>query len=222
MNYEMRHFDTPVLRFSADSGAESNIRVLWVTEERHLLPLDLGGTEDADVDSWIRHRTIPSNRAYVNTLLAAKGLSPNRRMDIIAVSKGLSLNDCYWVTEEGFTGNFEGFNLYDNRFDNVLSLIAFTGYGSHRASGMTSSPEFTTNGVLPKCWRRQGGIKLYKGGTEGASNTGNEPYSEFYSAQIGKLLGVNAIPYTLSKWKGRLCSVCDLFTSKELSFVPVG
>jgi hypothetical protein len=63
---------------------------------------------------------------------------------------------------------------------------------------------------------------LYKGGTSGASNTGNEPYSEYYAAQIAKALGVNAIEYGLSQWKGELCSTCELFTSKEYSFLPVG
>ena len=204
MNYEIRHFNTPILRFSADDGAESNIKVLWVTDNKQLLPIELIKTEDSDIASWIRHRTIPRNRAYVNSLLAAMGLSPNRQMDVIKASKGLSLNDCYWVTEEGFEGTFENYNLYDNRFNRVLGLIAFTGYGSENPSGMTSSPEFTTNGMLPKCWRRECGIKLYKGGTEGASNTGNEPYSEFYAAKIAEIIGVNAIPYTLSKWKDRL------------------
>lgn len=222
MNYEIRHFDTPVLRFSADDGAESNLQVLWVTENKNLLPLDMASADEETVSAWLRHRTVPKNRAYVNSLLAAMGLSPNRQMDVIKASKGLSLNDCYWVVEEGFSGTFAKYNLYDNRFSRVLGLIAFTGYGSNQVSGMTSSPEFTTNGMLPKCWRREGGIKLFKGGTEGASNTGNEPYSEFYAAEIAKLLGVNAIPYTLKLWKDRLCSVCDLFTSKELSFVPIG
>ena len=222
MNYEIRHFDTPVLRFSADSGAESNIKVLWVTSDRHLLPLELPGCGDADVTNWIKHRTIPRNRAYVNSLLAAMGLSMNRPMDIIRASKGLSLNDCYWVTEEGFQGSFEKYNLYDNRFSRVLGIIAFTGYGSGDITGLTSSPEFTTNGMLPKCWRRDGGIKLYKGGTEGASNTGYEPYSEYYAWQLAEALGVNAIPYNLKMWKGKLCSVCDIFTSKDTSFVPVG
>lgn len=29
MIYTLRHFDTPLLRFSADSGAEVNIQILW-------------------------------------------------------------------------------------------------------------------------------------------------------------------------------------------------
>lgn len=223
MIYEIRHFDTPVLRFSADDGAESNINVIWITPDRELLPLDLGESSNESVASWINHRTIPRNRAYVHTILSAMGLNFNRKIDIIKASKGLSLNDCYWVVEESFDGTFDKFNLYDNRFSRVLGLIAFTGYGgSGNYCGMASSPEFTTNGMLPKCWRRERGIKLYKGGTEGASNTGNEPYSEFYAAKIAQMLDINAIDYSLSVWKGKLCSVCDIFTSKELSYIPVG
>ena len=223
MNYEIRHFDTPVLRFSADDGAESNLQVLWVTENKNLLPLDMASADKETVSAWLRHRTVPKNRAYVNSLLAAMGLSPNRQMDVIKASKGLSLNDCYWVVEEGFSGTFAKYNLYDNRFSRVLGLIAFTGYGSNQVSGMTSSPEFTTNGMLRKCWRRiSGKIYLYKGGTEGASNTGFEPYSEFYAAQVAQAMGINAIPYGLSKWKGTLCSTCELFTSKNYAFLPVG
>lgn len=102
-------------------------------------------------------------------------------MSIISVSKGLSLNDSYWVVNEDFEGSFEQYNLYENRFSRILAYIAFTGYGSSIRSSLMSSPEFTTNGMLPKCWRRVSGkIVLYKGGTSGASNAGNEPYSEFY------------------------------------------
>ncbi len=96
-------------------------------------------------------------------------------MAIIEVSKGLSLNDSYWVVRESFDKNFDQCNLYENKFSEILAGIAFTGYGNSVRSSVASSPEFTTNGMLPKCWRRQSGkVYLYKGGTEGASNTGNE------------------------------------------------
>ena len=108
-------------------------------------------------------------------------------------------------------------------FSQILALIAFTGYGSSPRSTFASSPEFTTNGMLPKCWRRENGsIRLYKGGTTGASHTGFEPYSEYYCAQVARALGINAIAYGLSKWKGVLCSTCELFTGKAYSFLPVG
>ena len=224
MNYELRHFDTPLIRFTAtEDSSMPQITILWVNEaEKHLLPLDLSLTGDS-IAKWLKSRTIPKNRAYVHNFLSKCNLNLNRPMNIIKVSKGLSLNDCYWVVEEGFSGTFEKYNLYDNRFSRVLALIAFTGYGSSVRSSLASCPEFTTNGMLPKCWRRVNGeIKLYKGGTSGASNTGNEPYCEYYAAQIAKELGISAIDYGLSKWKGALCSTCVLFTSKEYAFLPVG
>ncbi len=224
MNYELRHFDTPLMRFSAEENTSiPEIEILWINEENtKLLPLDLELSGES-VRKWLKNRSIPKNRAYVNRILSKCGLSLNRPMDIIKVSKGLSLNDCYWVTDEGFNGSFAEYNLYDNRFSRTLALIAFTGYGSAVRSSLASSPEFTTNGMLPKCWRRiNGGIYLYKGGTSGALNTGNEPYSEFYASQIAEAMGMDAVKYTLSRWKGDLCSVCGLFTSKQYSFMPVG
>ena len=224
MNYEIRHFDTPLLRFFATEDSSSpEIEILWQnTGKSSLLPLDLTVTGEG-VARWLKHRTIPKNRAYVHNFLSKCGLNLNRPMNIIKVPKGLSLNDCYWVVEEGFNGSFADYNLYDNRFSQILALIAFTGYGSSIRTSLASCPEFTTNGMLPKCWRRQSGqIKLYKGGTFGASNTGNEPYSEYYAYQIAKVMGIDAIPYGLSKWNGELCATCDLFTSKEYSFLPVG
>ena len=224
MVYTLMHFDTPLVVFSTERQVEANIKILAVHEEnKNLFPLDLAELSESGIESWIRHRSIPKNRAYVDTLLSSLGLSINRPFDLIRVSKGLSLNDCYWLKQEDSRDSFDSVNLYDNRFSRVLGQIAFTGYGSSNVSGLTSSPEFTTNGMLPKCWRRiDGKIYLYKGGTMGASNTGNEPYSEFYAYQIGKILGVNAVPYGLSKWKNTLCSTCELFTSKDVSFVPVG
>ncbi len=224
MNYELKHFNTALVRFSAtEDTAAPDINILWVNEEcRDLLPLgmELSGS---GIAKWLKQRTIPKNRAYVNSFLSKCGLHINRPMNIIRVSKGLSLNDCYWVVEEGFNGTFEKYNLYDNRFSQLLAMIAFTGYGSSVRTSLVSCPEFTTNGMLPKCWRRVNGtIRLYKGGTSGASNTGCEPYSEYYAAQIAETMGINSVSYNLSKWKGELCSVCDLFTNKAYSYLPIG
>ena len=69
-------------------------------------------------------------------------------------------------------------------------MIAFTGYGSKARASLASSPEFTINGMLPKCWRR---ISRKVGATSGASNTGNEPYSELYAYEIGTALGMNIV-----------------------------
>ncbi len=224
MDYILKHFDTDLLKFSADeNSSEPNYRIIWINKDKeYLLPLDFKVTPEG-LGSWIKHRNIPKNRAFVHNFLAKCGLNINRPMNVVSLSKGLSLNDCYWIVEDGFEGTFAKYNLYDNNFSNILAYIAFTGYGSSIRTSLMSSPEFTTNGMLPKCWRRVNGkVLLYKGATSGFSNTGNEPYSEFYASQIAEVLGINAIKYNLSRWKGILCSTCELFTSKELSYMPVG
>ena len=225
MRYTIRHFDLPLLTFEAKvDSADTELHIVKIYEEnRTFFPLNLN-VSDEGVEKWLRHRTIPKNRAYVDALLSKVGLSLNRPLGIITVCKGLSLNDCFWVDAEGSGDTFEKVNLYDNRFSQILAAIAFTGYGSHVRTSLASSPEFSTNGMLPKCWRRQNGkIYLYKGGTAGFSNLGFEPYSELYAYQVAQKMGVNAIQYTLTKdLKKTLCSKCELFTSKEYSYLSAG
>ncbi len=150
------------------------------------------------------------------------GLSNNDVIGIIKICKGLSLNDSYWVVEEDFKGKFKDYNLYENKFSNTLALIAYTGYGSNQIKGFTSSPELTTSGMLPKCWRRiNNKIYLYKAGTSGMANTGMEPYSEFYASQIANSMGINHVEYKLVKWRKNICSVCELFNNIDISYVPM-
>ena len=121
MIYTLKLYDTALLRFSADENAsDPQIEILWQTQKHpELLPPEFDGTPEG-LFRWLRHRAIPKNRAYVNTLLAKLSLSVNRPMKIIDVCRGLSLNDSYWVTREDFSGSFEKYNLYDNRFSQML------------------------------------------------------------------------------------------------------
>ena len=222
--YTLKLFDAALLTFTVvENLADPVVRVLWIDEKnKRLLPLDLESGDDG-LSRWLKRRAIPKNRAYVNAFLAKCGLGVNRPMDVIAACKGLSLNDSYWIADENETKTFERLNLYENRFSAVLASVAFTGCGSSVRSSFASSPEFTTNGALPKCWRRVGGkVWLYKGATSGASNTGFEPYSEKYAYLVGKQLGFDVISYKTARWKGRLCSACEIFTSKDAAYIPVG
>lgn len=223
--YMLRLYDRDLLSFSlAEQGIEGlKAKLLWVNEEhRHLLPLDMERS-DAGVLKWLQKRVIPKNRAYVAEILKTFGLSINDTKGIIDVCKGLSLNDSYWVVPGDFSGTFAQYNLYENRFSEILSLVAYTGIGQSDVT-FTISPELTTNGMLPKAWRfiEGKGIYLYKGGTFGAANAGNEPYSEFYASQVAQAMGLNAVSYELENWKGILASRCKLFTDIDTSYIPIG
>ena len=195
--------------------------VLSVNEaNRKLLPP--GMTADGEgVLAWLKARFIPRNRDYSDRILSVYGLSHNNLFGIIKLSLGLSLNDSYWCVPEGFSGRFSKFNLYENPFNRTLAQVAYTGLGRVRSSEFISSPEFTTNGNLRKAWRKVNGrILLYKGGSSGASNTGNEPYSEYYATQIASAMHVNHVPYNIARWKDEICGTCGLFSNIDHSFVP--
>ncbi|SKC04666.1 hypothetical protein SAMN06296386_11575 [Lachnospiraceae bacterium] len=122
--------------------AEPVLAIDWINEDhRNLLPIGMEVSENG-LSHWIKRRSIPKNRAYVNLFLSKCGLNANRPMDVISICRGLSLNDSYWVTEDGFYGLYEKYNLYDNNLSRILGLIAFTGIGSSVRSTFASSPEF--------------------------------------------------------------------------------
>lgn len=224
MGYILKQYDTDLMKFDIFNDFDGmTTKISWTDEsEKHLLPLDLQVNNDS-LTKWIKGRTIPSNRAYVENFLAKLGLNEKDTKGIIDICKGLSLNDSYWIVDEHFSGSYEKHNLYNNPFSSTIAWIAFTGYGSVNRTTFRSSPEFTTNGMLAKCWRRVGGkIMLYKSGTEGFANSGKEPYSEFYAYQIAEAMGLNAVKYNLSVWKGKLCSTCELFTDIDTSYIPIG
>lgn len=223
--YMLRLYDTDMLAFDlSEQGIEGlKVKILWINDAKeHLLPLEMERT-DSGVLKWLQKRVIPKNRAYVAEILKTFGLSINDIKGIIDICKGLSLNDSYWVVPRDFTGTFAQYNLYENRFSEILSLVAYTGIGQSDAA-FTTSPELTTNGMLPKAWRfiPGEGIYLYKGGTFGAANTGNEPYSEYYASQVAQAMGLNAVTYELENWKGITASRCKLFTDIDTAYIPIG
>ena len=203
--YSLRIYDTELMRFSMEKQGLSGLvaEILYTNEEQaHLLPLDMERTGEG-VIHWLERRVIPKNRAFVDEILKTLGLSHNDTKGIIDVCKGLSLNDSYWVVRSGFEGKFSQYNLYENRFSEILALVAYTGAGGSRQA-FTTSPELTTGGMLPQgvapMWDHDG-IYLYKGGTTGASNTGREPYCEYYASQIAETMSLNAVHYDLENWK---------------------
>ncbi|MDR1158618.1 MAG: XRE family transcriptional regulator [Oscillospiraceae bacterium] len=226
-NYELRLYDAPLFSFELSSAAVGySVKITTVGEPRNLLPLDMELTGEG-VLKWLNRRTIPKNRAYVHNILNTMGLSLRDVKGIIDVCKGLSLNDSYWVVPAGFDRKYAEYNLYENRFSEVLALTALTGesLGEEKARMIRTSPEFTTAGMLPKAWRyRNGRIILFKGGVwrqYASALDPLEPYSEYYAAQIADAMGLSPVKYGLSRWKGVLGCTCELFTDINTAYIPM-
>ena len=222
--YFLKQYDTPLLSFEMNTDKLEGLIIskIKIIGDNKLLPLDLTLSNKGVLD-WLKKRIIPKNREHVNEILRSLGLTINDTKGIIDVCKGLSLNDSYWICSDNFKGSYKQYNLYENHFNNVLALIAYTGiYSTKRA--FTTSPELTTHGMLPKAWRfiDGDGIYLYKGGSSGASNSGREPYIEYYASQIAKAMKLDYVDYDIEKWKGILASKCRLFTDIDTSYIPIG
>ncbi|MDR0948055.1 MAG: hypothetical protein LBM69_00900, partial [Lachnospiraceae bacterium] len=195
-DYELRLYNEPLFTFTLEEKGIEGLTA-YITkvnnENDRIFPLDMPLTNEG-VLKWIHRRVIPKNRTFVDEILKSLGLSVGNTKGIIDICKGLSLNDSYWVVPIGFQGSYKQYNLYENRFSEILSLVAYTGQGTSQKA-FTTSPELTTNGMLPKAWRfiEHEGIYLYKGGSSGAANTGNEPYSEFYACQVAEAMGIKTV-----------------------------
>ena len=221
--YSLRLYDEELMRFRLKRGPELECEITYINEKRRdMLPIELDVTEKGVLD-WLEQRIIPQNRELVIEILDSLDLNINDLKGIIDTCMGLSLNDSYWVTNVGFTGSFDDYNLFENRFSNALSLVAYTGI-AHDTRDFRTSPELTTQGMLRKAWRfsTTKGVWLYKGGTDGFANAGNEPYCEYYASQVAQRMGINAVRYELENWKGILASKCKLFTDKDTSYIPIG
>ena len=225
--YEIRLFDAALTRFALSEGPLGSRRyeLVGLNESlRHLMPFDLiRGASSERIESWLKMRSIPKHRAFAKELLAQIGLHPEDAgyyQGVVDCSRGLSVNDSYWVVEADFDGTWEGCNLYDNGPDEGLAPTAFAGRlpaEGHRAG---PSPEWSTGGTYPKAWRRAGGdLVLYKAGSDEGGGTGNEPYSEWFAQQVAEAMGIPHVEYGLEIWEGRLASTCHLANTEDVSFV---
>ena len=220
MKYVLKTKDIPLIHFDLYGNIYEgfNMKINKV-ENNELLPLGLNLTNDKFI-KWLRQRNIPKNREFVNEILQSLNLQKDELIGLIEVGKSLSLNDTFWVTREGFEGEFKDYNLYENDFNKSVALVAYTGHGFSDSIG--TLPELTTGGTLRKAWRNiDEGICLYKGERKGFSNVGKEPFYEFFASQIADAMGIKHVDYDLKKWEGELASTCKLFTDINIGYLPI-
>lgn len=219
--YYLKLFNKTLLRFDMDKELNvSNIDILC--DDIKLFPENLKEVNSESVKHFILNKLIPKNRANLECFLNAVNIELDDFKTILDYSKGLSIIDAYWITRDDGL-RYEDFNLFDNNISKELSLSIFNGTKT-KINNTVLSPEFTTNGAIPKCWiKKDDGYYLYKSSTGylGFANTGNEPYSEYYSCQLLKELGIPYIDYDLEMYKDELVSVCKIFTSKDIAYVPI-
>ena len=209
--YEIRLFDKRIASFTFETNCFGESCAVGLRVEpgaERLLPLNLVGcSNEIELRRFLDSRRIPKNRAYIERILAPFGLQASDTKGIIDVTKGMSLNDSYYVVPADEAPCFAEYNLFSNSFDTVLSIIAYTGRipSSQVGSGIPS--ELSPSGSFPKTWRVVNGQRvLYKAAH--ADGLGFEPVSEYLASQVAAAMGLPHVAYDLDVWQERLCSTC--------------
>ena len=212
MIYILINKETPLCDFIIEG--EGELELCKIVKEYHPLPFWC-----ADIDSWVANRSSAKHRTHVNKILEMCG--GKTKSGFIALTHCLSLTDTLWIKSDRETVTWKQVNLYENNFDEVISKLSFDGNGLFGIQMSTSSPELTTDGAYDKCWLNQkDGIHLIKTGSEGARNTGLEPYGEVLASQVFEKI-CNSVKYSLKRYDGRIVSDCKLFTSQKFGYRPI-
>ena len=234
----LKHRDTEVLRFDwvtpfGVKNVELNAsaaQFLPIAFRDRVLGKDVRELSFA-LENWLLHRTAPLSRSGIRDALCNLGFDPDEpqwKRQLLTFSRALSLNDVHWLAKDDSSEKWADVNLYDNPFSTAVATMAFTGNRLNHVRDASTSPEYSTNGNLCKCWRRLNGeVLLYKAGAhplggffEKPNAGGFEPFAEYYAAQVAAAMKLDHVPYGLAQFKYRLCSTCPLFTSDKYGFLP--
>lgn len=166
-------------------------------------------------------RRAPKNREHIARLLHTLNLEDLETF--LEVSLGLSFTDTVWVRSKDAGLEWDRVNLYENPFSEVIAHCAFSGEGLHGLRQKSTSPEYGTDGMLPKCWvNRNNTTTLVKGGSSGTRNAGWEPFAEYYASQVLEVLDLSPfVPYELGMFRERFSSFCERFTNLRTGFVSM-
>lgn len=223
--YHIKLYDRPLAQFQfAPTLTGFRAECLEVDSSAlSLLPLNLAQVQnDIELVRFLESRRIPKGRAYLEEVLRPYGLAPSDTKGIIDLSRGVSVNDAYSVVPADDDIPYSQYNLFDNAFDEVLQVIAYTGVIPRGVVGAGRPSDLTPSGAFPKTWRQiDGSLVLYKAGAASAApNYGREPYAEQLAWQVARAGGFNAVAYELAEWQRKVCSTCALFNSPDVAYVP--
>ena len=171
-----------------------------------------------DLRSWLESRYILSYRTDTINFFTNLGISNIE--EFIIITKCISLNDTFWVKPMNSGVSWKSVSPYTNPINKIISDYSFNNKIGNKNIG--SSPDFSTDGNFPKCWKRiKGKTYLIKAGSSGAYNAGNESYSEIFAYQLEEFLGLNSIKYEFINYKGLDSSKCELICNENFGLLSL-
>lgn len=184
-----------------------------------------------DFIEWASNRTLSIGRSFAKEILNTLRLSQTNRYAVCKACWGLSLEDAYWIRQDGDKKTWEDVSLFRNPLSLYITEISLSGinvryFADIREKHDIHTPELTTLGASAKGWiRRNGKLYLHKVGKY-----------EIPADQILTALDIPHIHYRVSS-ENEICSYLteerrqwiegvgdmlvnsELFTSEEISMV---
>lgn len=190
-----------------------------------------------DLEKWLKGRTTIIGRKNYQKLLDAYGIYD--RESFMLISRCISLNDTLWINCIEKPTTWNKINPYINPLNKIATELAL-GVELIGVVIGTPSPELGTNGSFAKCWKHiEGKTKLVKKGTPKASINqdicDNEPFSEYYTYKIAKMLNLCSVAEVTIGYTGKIkclsngneieipdiASYSTCFTNEAVGFVPM-
>ena len=176
--------DTPVLEIKDDGTC------IVLDFERLPFALRKENIAYSEFVEWAMNRTLSLGRSYAKEILNTLRLSQNNRYAIFKACRGLSLEDAYWVMQDGDNQTWEDVNLFHNSLTLFVTEVSLSGRNKQFKVNVDikqniHTPELTTLGASAKGWiRHEDGLYLHKVGKY-----------ELPACEILDALGIEHIPY---------------------------
>lgn len=206
----------PVMEFSFDeaSGTFNPRQVIDASRVPIGTITRNGKGSPAGLRRWWEHRSIPESRRGMDQKLQELGLSDSSYIPFRNL--GFSLSDQYWIKPEGENLNWEDLNYFHNSFGTEGSC-----WDEWLSDVGLSSPDNTSEGVLPKRWVCEGEQRILLKGHN--PWTDQQTYNEVVATALFRrvLEPGDYIEYEVRTLEGLgVVSACACFLRDDEEYVP--
>lgn len=192
-----------------------------ISNEEHL-PLSFRDRNISRIDNmrlWLKNRSIPKNRDYYDRIMInLKNINP---IKLLIWCKGMRVTDNYWIKKCDSDEEFKDVSFFYNVGSDLLDRIYIESDVFNIDYDVTEktllSPNFTTEGSLPKIWRYDEKLKnwvLYK-----CNRYYNEVDNEVLWHEVLSMFDIHHIKYWREPYKNVMCALSQNYCNINKEFV---
>lgn len=169
-----------------------------------------------ELNNWYQNRGIPQYRDELNDLLVK--LNVDNISELKRNSYALSLSDQYWFHPIEENIEWKDVNFFTNDFHFLeFANAVFSSLSKTTNDVYSSSPNFSTDGMVKKAWIIDNNIRtLLKGGYK---KSRQEPFNELLASMICKELKFDYVPYYLKDVNNQIVSACPTFIDSNTELI---